>query len=153
MSYLQYHQFIHNPCCVTPAMSEIETKAPIPKGKGEIILLVDDEQPLVLLGEEMLARLGYEPVGFTSSCQALTSFLANPQRFDLVLTDEVMPELTGIRFAAQLHLLRPELPILLMTGYSGAVLTHESGIRETLQKPLHSREIAESIPRYWPPNR
>lgn len=61
-----------------------------------------------------------------------------------------MPELTGARLAAQVHPLRPELPILLMTGYSGAVLSQQAcdaGIREILKKPLQSREIAESIVR------
>jgi len=111
-------------------------------------MLVDDEQPLVALGEEMLAALGYEPIGFTSSRQALDSFRADPQRFDLVLTDEIMPELTGTQLAAELHQLRPELPILLMTGYGGVALSQqarEASIRAILKKPLQSREIAESI--------
>jgi signal transduction histidine kinase/CheY-like chemotaxis protein len=144
---------VYFPCCVAPAISATEAETPLPQGNGETIMLVDDEPPLVALGEEMLAALGYEPVGFTSSRQALNCFRADPQRFDVVLTDEVMPELTGTRLAAQLHPLRPELPILLMTGYSSAVLsppTREAGIRELLKKPLQLRDLAESIARQLP---
>lgn len=126
----------------------------IPQGHGETILLVDDEPTLVELGEEMLALLGYEPVGFSSSRQALAAFVGDPGRFDLVMTDEVMPELTGTRLARRLHRLRPELPILLVTGYSGPVSLEEAqhlGIREVLKKPLQTRELAESIARHLSP--
>ena len=71
----------------------------LPRGDGETILLVDDEEALVRLGEEMLAELGYEPVGFTSSAAALAAFRATPERFDAVLSDEAMPELTGSELA------------------------------------------------------
>jgi signal transduction histidine kinase/CheY-like chemotaxis protein len=144
---------VYVPCCQpgVTALSNVEPEAPIPQGHGEIVLLVDDEQPLVLLGEEMLAALGYEPAGFASSRQALEAFRADPQRFDIVLTDEVMPELTGTQLATQLHQLRPELPILLMTGYSGPLLAEQAshaGIRAILPKPLQSRDIASSLARY-----
>ena len=68
-----------------------------PQGNGETVLLVDDEAALVLLGEEMLAALGYEPVGFEASRAALAAFRADPGRFDLALLDEIMPEMTGQR--------------------------------------------------------
>ena len=82
-----------------------------PRGQGETILVVDDDKSLVLLGEEMLAALGYEPVGFDSSRAALTAFRADPRRFDLVLTDEVMPEMTGTELATAVHEVRPDLPV------------------------------------------
>jgi signal transduction histidine kinase/ActR/RegA family two-component response regulator len=146
---------IYFPHCAECAASNSESETPIPQGHGETILLVDDEQPLVLLGEEVLAALGYEPVGFTSSRKALETFCADPQRFDIVLTDEVMPELTGTRLAAELHRLRPELPVLLMTGYSGPVLSQQAraaGIRQILKKPLQARDMAECIARQLPPH-
>ena len=145
---------LYLPCASGCAAEAVESPGPIPpipRGNGETLLLVDDEQPLVALGEEMLAALGYEPIGFTSSRQALASFLGDPGRFDLVITDEVMPELTGTRLARRLHQLRPELPILLATGYSGPILLEQArpmGIREILKKPLQSRELAESIARH-----
>jgi len=132
-----------------------EVGVPIPRGRGETILLVDDERSLVLLGEEMLAELGYDPVGFASAAQALAAFRADPRRFDLVLTDMVMPEMTGTELAAALHELQPELPIILMTGYSGSVRSrqlHAASIREILKKPLRSRDMAESITRHLHPS-
>ena len=142
---------IYLPCAETSAVCDDEAEAPIPYGNGETILLIDDEKPLVLLGEEILAALGYEPVGFGSSHQALVAFRTDPRRFDLVLTDEVMPELTGTQLAAQLHAIRPELPIILMTGHGGPILpqqVHATGTCEVLRKPLQSRDLADSIARH-----
>jgi CheY-like chemotaxis protein len=121
-------------------------------GQGETVLFVDDETPLVALGEEMLALLGYEPVGFQDSTAALASFHADPQRFDLVLTDEVMPEMTGTELATELHRIRPELPIVLMTGYVESISRGlaAAGIREVLKKPLLSRPLATCLARYLP---
>jgi signal transduction histidine kinase/ActR/RegA family two-component response regulator len=126
---------------------------PLPMGRGETILIVDDEQPLVLLTEEMVAALGYEPVGFESSTQALAAFRANPQRFDLVLADEVMPKMTGTQLAAALHATRPDLPVILMTGYRAAVESSPlgPGIGEILKKPLLSADIARAISRFLRP--
>ena len=100
-----------------PPADDDGSEAPLPLGQGETILLVDDERPLVLLGEEMLAAIGYEPIGFDKSSAALAAFRADPDRFDLVLTDEVMPEMTGTELALALHEIRPDLPVLLMTGH------------------------------------
>jgi CheY-like chemotaxis protein len=125
-------------------------EAPLPLGRGETILLVDDERPLVLLGEEMLAAIGYEPIGFDRSFAALGAFRADPDRFDLVLTDEVMPEMTGTELASALHAIRPELPILLMTGHRGLVepgAVRAAGIREVLKKPLLSADLAKGLAR------
>jgi signal transduction histidine kinase len=136
------------------ATSAAPAEAPAPCGRGETVLLVDDETPLVLLGEEMLAALGYEPVGFDSSAKALAAFRADPDRFDLLLTDEIMPGMTGTQLAAALHRIRPELPIVLMTGHSGQARSHRlraAGICGVLRKPLLSREIAESLARHLHP--
>jgi CheY-like chemotaxis protein len=118
-------------------------------------MLVDDERPLVMLGEEMLARLGYEPVGFDSAPRALAAFRADPGRFDLVLTDVSMPEMTGTRLASELRKIRPDLPVVLMTGYPGPVQADRlraAGIREILRKPLGSRDIAECLARHLYPD-
>ncbi len=94
----------------------------LPRGRGETVMIVDDEPTLVALAEEMLAGLGYEPVGFESSRLALQVFRANPERFDLVLTDEAMPDLVGTELAREIRLLRPDVPIILMSGHGGAPL-------------------------------
>ena len=108
------------------SVHERDAAAPsAPHGNGEIVMLVDDEEPLVVLGEEMLAAVGYEPVGFHSGRAALAAFRAEPRRFDLVLTDEIMPEITGTELASALHAMRPELPIVLMTGYAGDIRPHQ----------------------------
>jgi CheY-like chemotaxis protein len=75
--------------------------------------------PLVHLGEEMLAALGYEAAGYASSVEALAAFAAEPQRFDAVLSDETMPLLSGSQMALQIRRIRPDIPIVLMSGYVG----------------------------------
>jgi PAS domain S-box-containing protein len=95
----------------------VEAVRELPRGRGETVMIVDDEPTLVALAEEMLAGLGYEPVGFESSHVALQVFRAKPERFDLVLTDEAMPELVGTELAREIRLLRPDVPIILMSGH------------------------------------
>jgi PAS domain S-box-containing protein len=122
--------------------------APVPPGAGETILLVDDEEALVRLGEEMIAALGYEPVGFTSSRAALEAFRAEPARFQAVLSDESMPDMTGSELAREIRRVRPDLPIVLMSGFVSPALTaraRELGIAEVLAKPLVSGDIARSL--------
>jgi DNA-binding NtrC family response regulator len=113
-------------------------------------MIIDDERQLVSLAEEITAELGYEPVGFESSGAALEAFRAAPRRFDVVLTDESMPELIGSELAKEIRQLRPAIPIILMSGYGGAQLTNraaEVGVTEVLRKPLHRRDLAESLAR------
>jgi CheY-like chemotaxis protein len=117
-------------------------------GNGETILLVDDEEALVRLGEEMMARLGYEPVGFASSTAALQVFLEEPERFDGVLSDEAMPDMTGSELAREIRRVRPDIPIVLMSGYVTPALSeraHDLGIADVLAKPLVARDIARSL--------
>jgi PAS domain S-box-containing protein len=132
------------------AIPSLEAASPLPRGRGETVMIVDDERPLVALAEEITAQLGYEPVGFDSSRAALAAFSAQPQRFDAVLTDEAMPDLVGTELASEIRRLRPAIPIILMSGYGGAQLTTraaEIGVNEVLRKPLHRRDLAESLAR------
>jgi len=127
--------------------TEVQSE-PVASGSGETILLVDDEEALVRLGEEMMAELGYEPVGFASSAAALESFREAPQRFDMVLSDEAMPEMTGSELAREIRRIRPDIPIVLMSGYVTPVLAaraRDLGIAEVLAKPLVAHEIARSL--------
>jgi signal transduction histidine kinase/ActR/RegA family two-component response regulator len=134
-----------------PPADDDRANAPLPIGRGETILIVDDEKPLVQLGEEMVAALGYEPIGFDDSTRALAAFRADPQRFDLVLADEIMPGMTGTQLAAALHAIRPDLPILLMTGFGGAVEFAPPDACEILKKPLLPTDIASAIARHLHP--
>lgn len=122
----------------------------LPRGGGETVMIVDDEPALVALAEEIVARLGYEPVGLHSGGAALAALHAAPERFDLVLTDESMPELAGTALAQAMRRLRPDLPIILMTGRADAPLAARaaaSAVNETLRKPLRQRELAEALAR------
>ena len=122
----------------------------ISQGYGQTILIVEDEESLLLLGEEMLAALGYEPVGFDHGRVALAAFRARPGRFDLVLIDEVMPEMSGAELAGAMHDIRPDIPIVLMIGH-GRILRPEglpiAGIREILKKPLVSANLGACLAR------
>jgi len=122
----------------------------MPRGNGETVMIVDDERALLALAEDTLAELGYEPVGFDSSVAALQAFRAEPERFDLVLTDETMPDLAGTELAREIRQLRPDISIILMSGYSGAQLSERAqaaGVMEVLRKPLVRRDIAEPVAR------
>ncbi|MDY0743769.1 ATP-binding protein [Paucibacter sp. R3-3] len=125
--------------------------AEMPRGQGQTVMLVDDEAALLESAEEMLAQLGYEPVGFCSAAGALQAFRDDPQRFDAVLTDETMPELAGTALAAELQALRPGLPVIVMSGYGGPPLearVKAAGARALLSKPLAMRDIAEALARH-----
>jgi signal transduction histidine kinase len=127
-----------------------EPAADLPRGNGETVMIVDDERALVALAEETLSELGYEPVGYDSSVAALEAFRVEPKRFDLVLTDETMPDLTGTELAREIRQLRPDISIILMSGYSSAQLNEHAqavGIIDVLRKPLIRRDIAEPIAR------
>ncbi len=130
-----------------PATEEVRE---LPRGRGETVMIVDDEPSLVALAEEMLAEFGYEPVGFESSASALQAFRAKLERFDLVLTDEAMPDLVGTELAREIRLLRPDIPIILMSGHGGARLAQRAtaiGVREVLHKPLRRVDLAEALDR------
>jgi CheY-like chemotaxis protein len=124
-----------------------------PYGNGETVMIVDDQHSLVALTEETLAALGYEPVGFDSSMAALQAFRAEPQRFDLVLTDQTMPDLSGVDLAREIRHVRPELPVVLMSGYSGAQITERArggGGRSVAQTPRAPRYCQSARPRAAP---
>ncbi|MGE3925928.1 MAG: two-component system VirA-like sensor kinase [Lautropia sp.] len=123
---------------------------PIPQGHGQTILIVEDDESLLLLGEEMLAALGYEPVGFDHGQAALAAFCARPERFDLALIDEVMPEASGTELAGAVHNTRPDIPIVLMTEHGGTLGPEglpSAGIREILKKPLVSMDLGACLAR------
>jgi len=131
--------------CVEPAVRVDEV---LPAGQGQTVLLVDDEEALVRLGEEMIAGLGYEPVGFTSSAEALATFRAAPERFDIVLSDEAMPGMTGSELALAIRAIRADVPIVLMSGYVTPLMTRrarDAGVAEVLSKPLVALDIARSL--------
>jgi PAS domain S-box-containing protein len=130
---------------VDPAIVEPERVA---YGDGEAILVVDDEEMLVRLAEEMIAGLGYEAIGFTSPIEALQAFRSDPERFSAVLSDETMPGMTGSQLAEKIAAIRPDVAIILMSGYAGPTLAaraHAAGARDVLAKPLQAADIARAL--------
>ena len=126
--------------------AEIESTS-LPMGQ-ERILLVDDEQPLVEIGKQMLERLGYTVSARTSSVEALELFKAQPNRFDLVITDIVMPNMTGDKLAENLMGIRADIPIILCTGYSEKFTRSpaaDMGIQSFLMKPLVMQDLANTV--------
>ena len=112
---------------------------------NERILFVDDEKSLVETGVEILRLLGYQVTGKTSSLEALETFKTNPEAFDLVLTDQTMPDMSGAELAVELLKIRPEIPIILCTGYSTKISDErakEIGIVDYFMKPLDTNKLA-----------
>jgi CheY-like chemotaxis protein len=116
----------------------------------ERILLVDDESQLVNLGKSTLQHLGYKVTATHSSPEALRIFLACPHDFDLVLTDQTMPDITGIHLAEEILSVRPDMPIVLNTGYSDQVdleTAQQAGICEFLAKPWTAATLSAALRR------
>lgn len=135
----------------TSSMKCIQTGAagPIPKGR-ERILFVDDEEMLVDAGKRVLNRLGYEVVAETSSIEALKTFRDHPEEFDLIITDQTMPHMTGVELSKEIFSIRPDVPIILCTGFSEIITEMKEGtdgIKDFVMKPIVMREWAEIIHR------
>ena len=121
----------------------------IPLGNGERILVVDDNTELVNLVETMLVSLGYAVTARTSPREALAAFAANPDRFDLVITDQIMPGMAGTQLAAEMLRLR-DIPIILCTGYSETINEQtfpQHGIQEFIMKPVIKNDLASCVRR------
>jgi PAS domain S-box-containing protein len=122
----------------------------VPLGFGERLLFIDDELPIAQLGKNVLDTLNYETTSVTDATEALDLFRANPQAFDVVITDLSMPKMMGTDLAAQVLAIRPDIPIILTTGYT-ATLTSDTvqtlGVRELLMKPFSFRSIGLAVRR------
>jgi PAS domain S-box-containing protein len=135
---------------VPAAVVEIATDAVPESGSGERILYVDDDDALVFMMTRMLRRLNYEVVGFQHSREALKAFRANPNGFDLVITDMSMPVLDGAALVRELRAVRPTIPIVIVTGYirpKDLERATELGVQELLLKPSTVSEMAETLRR------
>ncbi len=114
----------------------------------EKILFVDDEKAAVDVIQSMLEKLGYKVTARTSSIEALEAFRNNPQGFDLVITDMTMPNMTGKDLVKELMVIRPDIPIILCTGFSEKIderRAREMSISAFVMKPIVMRQIANTI--------
>ena len=129
----------------------IETASADPLSDAEIsgrILLVDDEEQIARMTQTMLTRRGYEVLSFTSSRGALDAFHADPDAFDLVLSDYSMPDYTGLDLINEFHLIRPELPIILVSGFADSIGPDdfaEQGFAGYIQKPFTSKTLYSAV--------
>jgi CheY-like chemotaxis protein len=129
---------------------DIKKIAPVVSSGSGTILFIDDEAPLAEIGKEMLQRIGYDVVSRTSSVDALELFRAMQYTFDFVITDQTMPNMTGDKLSMQLLKIRPDIPVILCTGYSESILGKDPdwlGIREFLMKPVAFNDLASSVKR------
>jgi CheY-like chemotaxis protein len=128
-------------------VSETEALKALPTG-SECILLVDDEDSLIDLGQNMLKKLGYRVETWTRPVEALEAFRADPHKFDLVITDMTMPNMTGDVFTTELRQIRGDIHIIICTGYSEKINEQraaELGIQGLLMKPFTIRRLARKV--------
>ncbi|MCP3672864.1 MAG: PAS domain S-box protein, partial [Gammaproteobacteria bacterium] len=128
-------------------MESVSTDKHLSK-KGELILYIDDDKDIIELGKEMLENLGYEVETSISSEKALLMFQNDPEDFDLIITDQSMPVLTGIQLARELKRIRADIPIILVSGFSTTILNNElvdTGISHCIAKPLVVDELGKIV--------
>ncbi|MCH7535003.1 MAG: response regulator [Bacteroidetes bacterium] len=112
------------------------------------ILYVDDDKYVAQLGKRFLEKQGYKVTLKYNGTDALKAFSEHPEFFDLAITDQTMPGLTGHKFAEKMLDIRPDFPIILATGYSDIISEKESkklGIKKFLLKPMELRELAQTV--------
>jgi len=122
--------------------------SPSPQGRQEMILIVDDEKSIADMTDEMLSYLGYRVVSTTSSDTALDIFRSQPEQFNLVITDHNMPHRTGIELATAIFPIRPDIPVMLSTGYSDIrieSLAKSAGITGIIRKPYALDDLAQRV--------
>ncbi|MBI4666237.1 MAG: PAS domain S-box protein [Nitrospinae bacterium] len=128
----------------------VETvKQPIPGG-DERVLFVDDEESITSMAKKMLERVGYRVEVTNKPERALELFKANPDFYDILITDQSMPDITGAELARQVMDIRPSLPVILCTGFSHSITPYkakELGIREFIMKPFAASELAQAMRR------
>ncbi|RJP77027.1 MAG: PAS domain-containing sensor histidine kinase [Desulfobacteraceae bacterium] len=138
---------VYLPRIESDAQKTVSDQTPMPSG-SETILVVDDEEFIIDMISEMLSGLGYRVESRISSYEALEAFRSNPKRFDLVITDQTMPQLTGTALSAKIKVIRPDIPIILCSGFSVNLENdsrHDTIVDAHINKPILNRELAETI--------
>ena len=139
---------LYFPECAEAAGSAAPAVPLLPGGAGQALLVVDDDPTLVALAEEMLRGLGYDPLGCSDPTKALKALRDEPRRFAAVITDELMPVLGGTQLTEAIRQFAPQLPVLLVSGYGGALLASRAaaaGVTRVLAKPLQRAELAREL--------
>ncbi|RPI75024.1 MAG: response regulator, partial [Desulfobacteraceae bacterium] len=139
---------VYLPCVhekiIETEIQEKKTRA----GQGERVFFIDDEDQVIRMVKQMLERLGYTPIVQKDSVEALEAFRKNPDDYDLVITDQTMPKITGVELSKELLKIRADIPIILCTGYSEIVNEEQAqaaGIRKFIMKPIAKKALAQII--------
>jgi PAS domain S-box-containing protein len=130
-----------------PVISESEQKISL-SGRGECILYIDDEPSVAKLGKRHLKALGYEPVAITDPVEALEMIKAEPDRFDLIISDMAMPNLPGDQLITEILSVKPSMPTIICTGYSSRMTEAkalEMGVKGFVMKPLNKNDLAKTV--------
>ena len=135
-----------------PALEKTAEKEKEPggeiRGGSEKVLFVDDEESMVNLNRQRLERLGYDVKSTTKPLEALEWFKADPDQFDVILTDMTMPQMTGDRLTAEVMKIRPDMPVIICTGYSERMSAKKAetlGVRKYIEKPIELQQLASSL--------
>lgn len=121
---------------------------PAGHGVGQVVMIVDDEPQLVSVLEDLIASMGYEPMGFTDPVKALEAMRRAPARFDAMVTDERMPGMRGLELIQRIRESSPQLPAILVTGYRSAEIDQEAsrlGVAHVLDKPVRKNELERAL--------
>ncbi|MCK5340137.1 MAG: response regulator, partial [Desulfobulbaceae bacterium] len=140
---------VYLPLCEKSSVKEVEERQgdALPTGK-ESLLVVDDEEHLLEMEKQMLIGLGYKVTAMNDSEEALKRFIVTPDAFDLVITDMTMPHMNGVELVRKLFAVKPELPVILCTGYSELINEQKAkmlGIREYMMKPVVLEKMARVV--------
>jgi len=120
----------------------------VKRGSGQRVMVVEDDKSLLLLAEETLAALGYEPSGYAAAHEAIEALAAMPSQFDAAVIDYVLPGMTGVELGRRLHEHHGDLPIILLSSYLGPMLYQEArsaGILHVLAKPVDAAALSEAL--------
>ena len=145
---------LYFPAVDLPEVRPADDSQPIPRGHGQRVLVVDDEDALLKVHQRMLERLGYTVTGFTSPTLALEAFRASPGQYDLVITDLAMPGMSGVDLSRELKNFRPQCPVIITTGYTTSLDPQNLkslGIAGLIFKPATAATIGETVHRALSP--
>lgn len=132
---------------VAPARKKVETTAAL-RGKNETVLVVDDEPFIAELDKEIIEDLGYHVIMKTGGPEALAAFQSEPGKFDLIITDQVMPHMTGVQLAREIKKISPGIPVILCSGFTDMINEENYkafAVDAFLLKPILQNELAETI--------
>lgn|GEM_PF-2178888 len=144
----RYEVFLPLADTVGTAANSEESDEDVPTGHQERILCIDDEQDLVEIMCTQLSNIGYLCTGVSDAESALDTFRSEPRSWDLVITDQTMPGWTGMELAKEFHAIRPELPIIITSGFSMDIdrqIAREHGVKRFLRKPCSSSNLAHAV--------